>query len=263
MKALLAACLLASAVVSASAHGDSGCTPGVEAALRKITPKQPVAGTVVSAHCKPWPPSAGREIAAVMAFEQPAATPRQGQWIIALALLDARSQRLLHSKHTVLQEDATTAIDAQSLSLDTARYEVRPGVRALGLRFRTAARLPTGADAWWGNELMLFVPEGPSWRFIFGSAMSAQEAVQGALNINSPGAFWDNIEMTLAVADVVTNGWNDLVVTETRQRDGVPGARFSAATSRRQYAVRYNGDRYQLLAKPMPFWSEVCCSFRW
>lgn len=245
------------------AQGGSSCAEGIEDALRDLNPKAQIQGDVVASDCKAWPPANGRQTAAVMAFEQDGKTDRQRRWVIVLALLDSKTQRVLHSRRTEREEDATTTISELSLALDTARFQVKPGLRALGMRFRSAANQPSAAEAWWGNELMLFVPEGRMLRPVFGSPMTAQQADNCCLSRSYPGATWDNADMTLAIGPLSPSGWNDIVITETLTRDGNEPAKIDATPRRRQYTYRYDGKAYRLLANPAPFWDGYCCTLSW
>lgn len=262
MKALLAACLITVAAGSASARNDSGCKPEIEDALRRLAPQTAVAGDVVSSDCRVWPSSTGKKTAAVMAFEADRGHSRQHRWVIVLALLDGK-YRPLNSLTTVVEEDATTALGEFSLRLDTEPYLVKPGLRALGLRFSSAASQASGAEASWGNELMLFVPDGRQFMPVFGRTMNAQRAEAGSLSVQSPGAVWINAHMTLSVGPATASGWNDLVITETSTRDGNEPAKFDTTPTRQNYVYRHDGKAYKLLARPAPFWDGYCCSIAW
>lgn len=236
-----------------------GCTEGIEDALRAINPKSAIKGDAMASDCKAWPPGNGRQTAAVMAFEQKVGADADRRWVIVLAVLDSQ-MRPLYSRRMEVLGDATTAVDSQSLTLDTARYFVKPGLRALGLRFRSGGNAPTAADGWSGNELMLYAPEGRTLRPVFGQPMSAQQAEICCLNRMHPGAIWDSAEMTLAVGPTAGSGWNDLVITETLTRDGNEPAKFDPTPRRQSYVYRYDGKTYRLLANPAPFWDGQCCS---
>ncbi|MEO6281341.1 hypothetical protein [Roseateles sp.] len=250
----------------AGAQGGGKCGGDIENALRQLDGKAEIEGIVVASDCKAWPPAGGKQTAAVMAFQRDGKSGRQRRWVIVLALLDSKTSRPLHSRRTELEEDATAAVGDLSLSLDTARYQVKPGTRALGLRFRSAARQPSGAESSWGDELLLFVPEGRQLRPVFGRTMSAQTVEVGSLSVQSTGAVWKNATMTLAVGPTgppTAQGWNDLVITETLTRNGNAPAKFDSAPRRQQYVYHYDGKRYNLLADPAPFWDGYCCTVAW
>lgn len=240
------------------------CGKAVEQALREASSKAPVQGEVTASDCTPWPSAAGAHTAAVIAFEQPAdIATRQRRWVVVLAVLDRRTSRVLHAKQTAPEEDAAVAIGPDSLRLDTARFEVRPGVQALGLRFRSAARAPSAGKGWLGDELSLFIPAAGDLRPVFSASMSAQESITGVLNAGSPGATWWNTRISLTVGARAPGSWHELRLTETRSRDGVEGVRVDKTPQRRTYPYVYDGDRYRIQARRKPAWAAVENALRW
>ncbi|MFG6460374.1 hypothetical protein ACG04Q_02245 [Roseateles sp. DXS20W] len=257
--------LLALALLStlARAQGTGGCDPAIEEALRSFDAKPPLEGAVVAAHCKPWPPSAGSVVAAVMAFrvQEPDAVRRNWDLPGVVALLDARTHRVLRGRRFTVGEDAATRVAEGGLVIDTANYVVAPGVRALGLRFRNDARPSGAADAWWGDELMLMVPEGRRLKPVFCQPMRVKQAQVGAISYRHSGAIWSDVTMTLAIGPRAAAGWNDLLVTATLALDGAEGAPFDPTPQRSQLTYRHDGKGYQLLERPTPSWAEYRCSF--
>lgn len=260
MKALWA-CLIALAAGAAQARESSGCAPGVEDALREINPKKPIAGAVAGAHCKPWPPSAGKVVAAVMTFERGESPDRR--WTGVLALVDARTLKLQHSRRFEIEEDAVIKVDRDSLRLDTANYALAPGVRALGVRYSNSGPGPSAADASYGDELMLFVPdEGRGLRPVLGLSTARARAVTGCLR-SCPDAVWESASFTVAIGSAGPQGWNDLRITAKVERDGPAEDNTIDRTPQRKLQVyRYNGRQYELSSSQLD-WDDTCCFTAW
>jgi hypothetical protein len=260
VKKTLLTCLIAMAAGAVQAREDSGCAPGIEDALRGINPKKPIAGDVAGAHCKPWPPSAGKVVAAVMTFEQGESPDRR--WTGVLAFVDARTLKPQHSRRFEIEEDATIKVDGSSLRLDTANYALAPGVRALGVRYANSGPGPSAADASYGDELVLFVPEGRGLRPVLGLSTARARAVKGCLR-SCPDAVWESASFTVAIGSVGPQGWNDLRITATVERDGPAEDNSIDRTPQRKLQVyRYNGRHYELSSSQLD-WDDACCFIAW
>ncbi|MDG0856794.1 hypothetical protein [Roseateles puraquae] len=248
--------LLGLAAALAQARDISGCTPGIESALRALNPKQPITGALVSAQCKGWPPGRGKVLAAVMAFEQAPRPDRR--WVGVLALVNTQRLQLLNSHRFEIAEESGIGVDDNSLRLDTAPYDLAPGLRALGLRYASSAPGPSAADAGFGDELTLFVPEGHTLRPVFGMSMLRTRAVEGCLG-KCPHAAWDTASFTIAIGPPGPMGWNDLHVTATVVRNSAAATAQADATPQRQRLVyRYTGNAYRQEASPFD-WDDYCC----
>ena len=258
MKALLVACLIAAAAGSAWARDDSACEPEVEEALRSLNPKRPIVGEVADASCKPWPGS--KFIAAVMAFER--GESPNARWTGVLALLDAKTLGVKHSRRFEIEEDAVTRVGRGSLRLDTANYALAPGVRALGLRYDNFGPGPSAADGSHSDELTLFVPEGRGLRPVLGMSMALARALTGCLR-SCPHAIVETASFTLAIGPRGPSGWNDLHVTATVERDGPEDDKTIDRTRHRHLQVyRYGGGQYKLLSTALD-WDDYCCTIGW
>jgi hypothetical protein len=233
----------------AQAQDRQGCSDAVEEALRAARPYAVGLGDVVSQHCKPWPPSADRVSAAVMAFQSTAKSPDgDAAWEVVLALLDSRTLRPLHMRWTHVDSDALIGIAEGSFRLDTAAWQLAPQLRALGLRFHSTVHGSQYAEAYWGNELALFVPEGSSLRKVLDVATHVRARLENAEDE------WQGAELTLSMSRPGPAGWADIVVTDTDE---------GASRRPHRWTYRYDGKAYRLNANPAPFWSNYCCSLTW
>ena len=255
MKAVIALLLafFASLTVLGQPYEASGCSTEIEDALRELNPKKPIEGDVVDAHCKPWPPSGGKVIAAVMAFEQGEYPERR--WVGVLALMEARTLKLLSSRRFELEEDAVTRVGEHSLRLDTANYALAPGVRALGLRYSNSGPGASAPDETSSDELTLFVAEGRGLRPVFDMPMQRERVVEGCLRI-SPNSVWDDASFKISIGPPGPKGWNDLRVTATIERYGVAEPpNFDTTPRRYELVYRYDGKAYKQQTAP-PGWAH-------
>lgn len=253
------------AVCTATAHGQdgTGCTDGIERTLRAFGSKPALEGPVVAAHCKPWPPSNGQQVAAVMSFRGEDADDMSRDWSgqAVVALVDAATQRVIRGHRFWAGRDGSSLTDvaSNSFEVDTANYLLAPGVRALGLRYRNAARIHGAADTWVSEELVLLLPTGRELRPVFCLPMRVLKAEQGSIGSSYPGAYWRVSQLTPAIGPPAASGWNDLLITETLTRDGAPDTPFDATPTRYRYTYRHDGKHYRLLESPAPSWADLRC----
>lgn len=135
----------------------------------------------------------------------------------SVAVVDPAQRRLV-SLHTskLLQDGGTNAFWSGSLAIDTARYDLKNGVRAIGVRM---AIVQPGC-AWESTSesaLWLFVARGPvlqpvlsgfdmyrtERQFFKGCICCSQEESKGAVH---------HAALTLSVASSANNGYRDLAL---------------------------------------------------
>lgn len=255
--------LLAVISVAAQARDGTGCTEDIERALRAFGGETPIEGEVVAAHCKPWPPSNGRQVAAVMDFRLEDEDEPRGDWagVGVVALLDATTHRVIQGRRFAAGRDGSSLTDvgSNSFEVDTANYLLAPGKRALGLRYRNAARIHGAADNSVREELVLLLPWGRELKPIFCLPMHVLEAEVGSISYRRPGAYWRVSRLTLAIGPRAASGWSDLLITETQTRDGAPDTPFDATPTQHLYTYRHDGKGYRLLESPAPSWADLSC----
>lgn len=133
----------------------------------------------------------------------------------AVAVVDRAKQRLLSLHVSRLQEDGGTNLFwAGSLSIDTARYDLKKGVRAIGVRMN----IVQPGCAWEGvssNALWLFLERGPVLQPVlsgFDMNRSSRQFFEGCICCSdevSKGAVHD-ASLTLSVASTASHGLRDL-----------------------------------------------------
>ncbi len=134
-------------------------------------------------------------------------------------------------------EDGTTLIGRGNLSLDSAPYELKPGVKALGVRFSSDRGIRL-ANWRGGTPLRLFVPEGIRLRPVFCESMGWQDAGMGVIGQDE----WNEAESTLVITSGSTRGWRNLRLTDDSRHMTAELASTSRAQVQR--TCRYDGERY-------------------
>lgn len=201
---------------------------------------------VVASACKPWPHDRNLLLSA-SAFD----TGAEDDKLLVVAVVDATARRVVSRYQVMVGEDAAVHIGPRSLSIDTARYQLAPGVRAFGVRFASDARGASCPDGIWTDELTLFVAEGKTLRPVMrGMPMSRSEARKGMFCGAAQELVYDEARLTLGVAASASRGYADLVVSARVTR--FAGDQQGAAKTERQ-TLRYDGKEYRA-GKNAPWW---------
>jgi hypothetical protein len=184
------------------------------------------ANAIVAASCKAWPKDANIMLiaAAYMLPGDPNRTNDQADRHFVVAMVDTSKLSVVSSFKGTIVQDATLQIQSHDdFHLDTARYDLAPGVRAFGVVFAGGAE-PKAAEGWEDRYLVLFVPEGPKLRQVF---MVPLEQIQGG----------DTSELSISVEKTRSHGFADLSIT-ARSASGAK----SGADSRS--VIHYDGRWY-------------------
>ena len=167
---------------------------------------------------------------------------------LVVAVVDARTARVVRRYQQEVTEDSAVMVGADSLSLDTAPYQLAPGVRAFGLRFNSDARGASCADGIWRDELTLFVPDGAELRPVLrGLAMSRSWARKGCFGNGGGTLEYDEATLSIALAPARSKGYADLEVSARIRRNGAGAAKVE------RVMLRYDGEQYRISGKA-PWW---------
>ena len=149
-------------------------------------------------------------------------------------------------KGTIADDDAVLHVSQGGLRLDTARYELAPGVRAFGVDVTSDTVAPRCVDGWPGPTRTLFVRAGSSLRPVLaGFVLSQWEIVSGEACGDDPVG--ESTHSVLAVSRHATHGYADLIsITFVDGRRAKPG----------RLVMHYDGGAYRMPA-PMPFWQAT------
>lgn len=195
---------------------------------------------VAAAACRAAPAIHGRLVAAAYR------SGRQDELLLVIALIDGAGQ-VGPSFRGTLDSDPGVKIVSGSLWLDTAAYDLAPGVRAFGLDITTGA--PRGcAAAGSGARRSLFVSQGrlirpvlqdlpmSEWALIQRGRSACTDSSAPELTIT------ENFTATLGLAPTSTRGYRDLVVTGAASRDdGHPDERPALRS-----VLRWDGRVYSI-----------------
>ncbi len=207
-------------------------------------------GEVIDLVCKPHPLHSERTIVALFhdLKDKPDTAVAEDKKEFVLAVIDAKQRKLYSLYRDAIGEDATTRISQFSLQLDTARYNLAPGVRALGVRMNIGYG-PRCAEGGENNYLSLFIEEGAQLKPVLKDLpMSMWTITQGSNGCGSSDAAYtmDSVALTLTVSSSVTNGWRDLEVTAQHQIEAGEGTDMVKQQPKAQVLgkLRANGKMY-------------------
>lgn len=246
---------LLSGAAFAEIRGDK-CVPDVyetvsrSMKISEFSPRQDGGGNVVSAACRTWPYKTSLLLAA-FAYDDGVEYEKR----LLVAVVDEKTKRVISSYRSVIGEDAITEVGGDSLRLDTARYQLANDVRAFGVRFNSSAHGANCGEAYWGNELTLFVPERKTLSPVLSLSLYQQRWLKGCPASTSQ-ALWEDAMLTVSMADTSTNGFHDIVVTAkiTVNADGTPTGNHRDRIER--HTLHYDGTTYQK-GQSVPWWLAI------
>jgi hypothetical protein len=173
---------------------------------------------VAASACRTAPAQHGRLVAAVYR------SGHQDDLLLVIAAVDSASGQVGASFKGHLDADPTVKIVSGSLWLDTAAYDLQPGVRAFGLDITSGlARGCAGAGS--GARRSLFVNQGRFIRPVLQDLPMSEWALiqRGKSACTDSGApdltITENFTASLSLAPTSTRGYRDLVVAGTASRD--------------------------------------------
>ena len=148
----------------------------------------------------------------------------QDELLLVIAAIDSATGQVGASFKGNLDSDPAVKVVSGSLWIDTAAYDLAPGVRAFGLDVTSG--LPRGCAAVGsGARRSLFVNQGRFIRPVLQDLpMSEWALIQRGKSQCTDGSAPDltiteNFTATLGLAPTSTRGYRDLVVTGTASRD--------------------------------------------
>lgn len=245
--------------VAALAAGAAGAQEGLhpECPGRVLSAVRDVAATAapdvpdvapVAATCKAWPydPSVQLVAAAFPASVADLELRDERQLQVVIAMLDAGDAGVVASHTYDVGEDAMLAISEDSLKLDTARYDLAPGVRAIGLVIDSSARGASCPDGHVNRELTLLVREGAQLRPVLSTYLHQWSVVEGVSCAGREQRFvGDTAAITIGVERDTHHGFADLALMASVERDiSVPDEAMVTEHYRRRRVLQYDGRSY-------------------
>jgi hypothetical protein len=197
-------------------------------------------GVIVAGVCKVWPKDKSLTIA-MFAYESDEDYRKE----LVVAMVNSAKGSVVASYKGFIGEDAAMRVSETSLRIDTARYDIAPGVRAFGLDVTSGYSSGCG-DGGLGAIRTLYVREGSTIRPILENFIThTWRIVQGGPTCAPDGKelVTEDIFYGIGIGKSVTNGYANLVIT--------PAISFSngVASARKpfQYEIRYDGKEYPTL----------------
>jgi len=256
---IVAAAFAAPAAPALAAAGD--CPRGVVETLRVSdafgeipSPDYPM--NVAAEACKVWPYDPSRLLVAV-AYSTDESFVGNRPLHIRVAMFDAEEHRFLAGYALRKEEDAAFELSEDSLSLDSARYDLAPGVRAFGVVIHNVASGPSCPEYSSDDGLRLFVVDGRQLRPVLAQHLYAWAPVEGDPCRWPMGrAVSDSARITLAMADEPHAGDRDIRLTAkiTRYSNELDDEDTERVEHR---LLRYDGNRYRPVGDDDVFWLRV------
>ena len=200
-------------------------------------------GEVIASACKRWPARPGAVLASILYRPQ----PNVEAYRQLVAVIDGASARVLSSWQGNFADEP--GVERMTLSIDTARYDLAPGVRAFGVDLHNPYS-PSLADGGAGHDRTLFVQSGArlkpvldrmtmfQWRYVVGPGIEERSASE-------------SFPVSLTVANSSSHGYADLRVGAIAlDNDGraVPRKPFV-------YLLRFDGKQYPTNQMNNAFWT--------
>lgn len=229
----------------AAPHAPPACAQGTAAA---VAGSLGYLGRPYLDACKPMPSDAARNIVA-LCYLHPGVEPSDpadgdmGSYDLDVAIVKADNHQVTRRLllENVYQSDAWRF---SGIEIDTARYNLAPGIRAFGIRASHSGS--SRADPAGDTALNLFVEDGGVLRQILGGLAVSQS--QGEWDTNCAGEF-SQTQRSIAVGKTRSNGYADLVVTSvSNQRvTRMVGDECTETATRPElsrFTLRYDGKAY-------------------
>lgn len=251
--AVLAVCLPTAALA------DPACPARTVDALAAadLIPAGDDTGLVAQA-CRIWPYDASLALTA-LAYRLPDQDNGYGRPLrLLIALQDAHDARPLATREIDLEEDAAFELGADGLRLDTARYDLAPGVRAFGVVVRNASRNPSCPEGRVNDELTLYVRDDSALRPVFSTHLEVWAQLEGeACTGPAQRLVTEQATVRIGLEPANTRGYADLrVMADIERLTREPGEHWHdphREHRRRSRVVRYDGERYDTRTLPGVF----------
>jgi hypothetical protein len=236
------AALLVGLAPAAHAMGGQDCAPEDLAPLDAWFVKHPLhAGLgkpATATACKTSPVDQSI-LLIVAAYDRPAPAEKN----LVVAMVDTRTGTVRSAFKGWVDGDAALSLAQGSVSLDTARYDLAPGVRAFAVDQSTSMR-----EGGLARYRTLFVQDGAALRPVLDAFVIYAEggAADGA-DLADPTTAWK-----IAIASHATHGYADLVITPV-----VEGAAGAKPSHGQRSMLTYDGERYGSPANPFVIHPET------
>ncbi len=253
LNGMLAACpVLAQTATACDAQSVAAVAAGAASGAAGAVPVE----HAVAQTCKPWPYDPSIRLAAI-AFAGDATTEAGERNLeLRVAMLDVRTAQVVALYSQDMGEDAGFELAADSLRLDTARYDLAPGVRAVGVVVHSVARGPSCPDSDSNDALTLLVREQRRLRPVLQRDLTVWRRVQGEpCNWGATGVVTERGTLTLSMDAPVHAGHAGIALTANLVTSTtVEDAEDIERTHRQRQLLRYDGTRYVPVSRSDDSW---------
>lgn len=262
LTALITALGLWSAVPAWARETQECDVPAVARALQKrlaiAFAREGQSGDVIDLVCKPHPEFKPLTIVALFHdIKDDAGAYAADQRGLVVAVVDTRRATVKHLYRETLELNPGIRITGTSLSIDTARYELAPDVRAFGVRM-DIGHSPKCADGGTSRYLTLLVLDGKGLRPVLKrQPLRVWTVAKWNLADNIDACSIDTVneaDLILTLGAGSSHGWRDLNVTARIQSHG-PGQQEGGGQrgprKKTLTTLHYDGEQYPGNLGPM------------
>lgn len=200
----------------------------------------------VASACRDWPYDPAIRLVVAAWPGEGANGSLDDPLLLVAAMLDRASGRVLARYERLIEQDAAFMLDKGGIGLDTARYDLAPGLRAFGVVLTSSARGPSCPDRGLNRELTLLVRDGQALRPVLSTWLDSWEMVEGSPCSWSPQpTVSEHAQLTIGVERTSRHGFADLTLTASveRRASDEDGA-LQVDTRRARRTLRYDGNAY-------------------
>lgn len=213
-------------------------------------------GDVIDLVCKAHPDHGQWTIVALFhELKNPAGVAVDDQKGFVAAVVDVQRDIVKSLYRETLELNPGIRITDTSLSIDTGRYELKPELRAFGVRMNIG-HAPKCADGGTSNYLTLLVPDGKHLRAVLKrQPLHIWTVAKWNLADNIDDCSIDSVneaDLSLSPSATTSHGWHDLTVTARIQSHAVDD-KAARRSIRKKVLVtlHYDGTHYPGNLGPM------------
>lgn len=204
-------------------------------------------GVIISSACKIWPKDNKTLISAYAYLNPGESSDGFPELNLLVTLSNNKSSQILAFHKDKAYQDSLMEISRSSLSIDTARYDLSPSVRAFGIRINSTYRVSMGHEGGLNNYLSLFIQEGYKLKPVLKELPTTYWTYANGYPFTTGKETGDETieetEITLAIGKSVRNGLRDLEINAESFIEAGDGRK----TKRRTFShnISYTGKVYE------------------
>lgn len=223
---------------------DSTCSDGDYVIAGKFLGIAAFWHQVIVGDCKVWPYDKRYKIVAFGYDPMRYASPEKSDKEILFGLLDMEIKTIISSTKWAVYDGVEGGLDEYSLKIDTARYQLNEGTRAIGLEYRPANKGANCPDHAREGELTLYVKEEKNLRSVFTMFRKQFRSLKGCMGMPKEDDKIEAVDLTLSIGAQTNNHFNDIVVVAKLEGSNKIYGRQT---------LSYDGKQYKISPKA-PWW---------